>query len=110
VCGVVALATAWGWTRSHPDRTHRVRFTLVAAALCLVLAGWPLVGVIEDLRFARYDPDPAVAAPADAAFGRWHLVSVLVNLAVLALVAAATVLAARLPADPPAPGPPEKAG
>ncbi|HEY1380870.1 MAG TPA: glycerol-3-phosphate 1-O-acyltransferase PlsY [Gemmataceae bacterium] len=107
-CGVVALVTAWGWTRSHPDRVHRLRFWLIALALMIVLGSWPLAGVIEDLRVKRYSDDPAVSGPADAAFGRWHLMSVLVNLAVLALVAAATALAARLPAEPPA-APPAKA-
>src|SRR5438876_3358370 len=29
-CGVVALVTAWGWTRQSPERVHRVRFTVLA--------------------------------------------------------------------------------
>jgi acyl-phosphate glycerol 3-phosphate acyltransferase len=107
-CGLIALATAWGWTRTHPGRVHRVRLALIALALALVLASWPLVGVIEDLRFARYSPDPAVAEPAEKAFGTWHGVSLALNFAVLLLVAAATALAARLPADPP-PAPTPKA-
>src|SRR5262249_14446548 len=42
VCGLVALVTAWGWTRAAPaERVHRVRFTLLVVALALVLIGWP---------------------------------------------------------------------
>jgi glycerol-3-phosphate acyltransferase PlsY len=107
-CGIVTLVTAWGWVRSSPDRIHRIRFWVVAIAFAVVLASWPLVAIIENLRFARYSADPAVAGPAEAAFGRWHLASVLVNLAVVLLVGAATALAARLPAEPAA-APPAKA-
>ena len=107
-CGVLALATAWGWTRSYPGRVHRVRFALIALALVIVLAGWPLVGLIDDLRVARYSADPAISGPAEAAFGRWHGLSLVLNLAVLILVGVALALAARLPGDPPAE--PTKAG
>jgi hypothetical protein len=108
-CGLVALITAWGWSRSYPGRVHRVRFGVIAVGVLLVLAGWPLVAKIEALRFARYASDEAVAGPARAAFGLWHTVSLLLNLAVWILVAVALGLAARLPADQAVPAP-EKAG
>jgi glycerol-3-phosphate acyltransferase PlsY len=108
-CGAVAVATAWGWSRYYPDRVHRVRFIVIALALVLVLAGWPLVGVIEGLRFARYSTDESVAGPARSGFALWHTVSLLLNLAVLALVGVATALAAKLPADQ-SPDCPPKAG
>jgi hypothetical protein len=104
-CGVVALATAWGWTRTHPGTLHRLRFMVIALAFAIVLVGWPVVGKVETLRFARYAGDEA----ASAAFGLWHTVSLVLNFAALALVGAATGLAAALPADPPA-GRPVTAG
>jgi acyl-phosphate glycerol 3-phosphate acyltransferase len=108
-CGLVALITAWGWTRAYPGRIHRARFVVIAVGLLLVLAGWPLVDKIETLRFARYSADEAVAVPARAAFGLWHTISLLLNLAAWVLAGAALALASRLPANPPA-VPPEKAG
>jgi acyl-phosphate glycerol 3-phosphate acyltransferase len=101
ICGLVALVTAWGWTRTHPGRVHRVRFALIALGLLLVLAGWPLVEKIEGLRFARYSGDKAARAAANADFLFWHGISLSLNLATLALAGAATALAARLPGDPP---------
>jgi glycerol-3-phosphate acyltransferase PlsY len=101
--GVVALATAWGWTRMYPDRIHRLRFMVIALAFALVLAGLPVVGKVESLRFARYSGDEA----AKAAFGQWHTVSLFMNFAVLALAGVATALATRLPVDPPAVAPPK---
>jgi acyl-phosphate glycerol 3-phosphate acyltransferase len=95
-CGLVALITAWGWARSNPARVHRVRFILIAAAVVLVLAGWPLVEKIEGLRSARY-----YSVAAQYEFMELHLLSLLLNFAVLVLVGVATALAARLPADPP---------
>jgi acyl-phosphate glycerol 3-phosphate acyltransferase len=99
-CGVVALVTAFAWTKAAPTvPVHRIRFALLAMALALVLAGWPLVGKIEVLRFARYAADEAVAAPAREAFGLWHAASLILNLVVLLLVAVALALGARLPAS-----------
>jgi acyl-phosphate glycerol 3-phosphate acyltransferase len=109
-CGLVALITAWGWTRSYPGRVHRVRFVVIALGVLLLLAGWPLVDKIEVLRFARYSADETVAGPARAAFGLWHTVSLLLNLAAWALAGVALALAARLPADPPPATPAEKVG
>jgi acyl-phosphate glycerol 3-phosphate acyltransferase len=98
LCGVVALITAWGWTKTAPaERTSRIRFAIVTMALALVLAGWPLVGKIEELRFARYAADEAVADPARAAFGVWHTVSLVLNLGTLVLVGIGLALAAKLP-------------
>jgi acyl phosphate:glycerol-3-phosphate acyltransferase len=99
-CGLVALITAWAWTRTYPDRIHRIRVIVIALALILVLAGWPLVEKIQTLRFERYSPDEAVAAAANKAFGLYHGISLALNLAVLALAGVATALAARLPGDP----------
>jgi acyl-phosphate glycerol 3-phosphate acyltransferase len=108
-CGLVALITAWGWSRSNPGRVHRVRFVVIALGVLLVLAGWPLVDKIEALRFARYSPDETIAVPARAAFGLWHTVSLLLNLVALTLAGVGLALAARLPVDPQAAAA-EKAG
>ena len=101
VCGVVALATAWGWVRTYPGFVNRLRFSVIALAFVMVLVGWPLVGKVESLRPARYAGDPV----AVEAFRKWHLVSLALDCAALALVGLATALAARLPGDPP-PAPP----
>jgi hypothetical protein len=101
VCGVVALATAWGWMKTAPaDRLVRSRFAVLAMAVALVVAGWPLVGKVEDLRFARYSADESVSAPARDAFGRWHTVSLLMNFGTLGLVTVGMGMAARLPDEP----------
>jgi hypothetical protein len=102
-CGLVALITAWGWTRTHPERVHRIRFGIIAAAMALLLVAWPVVGKVDALRIARYDSTDK--AGAQAAFNLWHTISLLLNFAVLGLVAWATALLARLPDDrPPAAG------
>lgn len=110
VCGLVALITAWGWTRSYSERVHRTRFALIAIAIAFVLAGWPIVIKVEGFRFARYSTDSAVAAAAKSAFALWHTASLLVNFAVLGLVTAALALTAKLPADPALPASPPQAG
>jgi hypothetical protein len=102
VCGVGALITAWGWMTSNLDRIHRARVMLIAGAMAFVLVGVLLSGKVEELRLARdLAVDGTAHAAAQSAFTLWHLISLLVNFVVIVLVASATVLAARLPADPP---------
>jgi acyl-phosphate glycerol 3-phosphate acyltransferase len=104
-CGVVALATAWGWTLRPPRGVNRLRFALIAVAFLLVVVGWPVAGKVESLRQARYAGD----SDANAAFDQWHKVNLYLNLGTLALAGVATAMAARLPYDLlPAP-PPAKA-
>jgi acyl-phosphate glycerol 3-phosphate acyltransferase len=110
VCGFIALATALPWARL--GGVHRWRLSLLLTALVLVIAGWPLEMRIDALRTPRNQateeylraPEPALALnamkAARAEFGIWHGVSVMVNLAVIACVFAATVLAGHLPAAP----------
>jgi hypothetical protein len=58
---------------------------------------------VSALRLRRFSPDAAAAAAAAAAFGRWHVVSLLLSFVTIALSGAALALAAKLPADTPAP-------
>jgi acyl-phosphate glycerol 3-phosphate acyltransferase len=100
-CGAVALVTAFGWWRF--GRVHQVRVIVVAAALTTVVIGWPISDEVSALRLRRFSPDAAAAAAAAAAFGRWHVVSLLLSFVTIALSGAALALAAKLPADTPAP-------
>lgn len=94
-CGLLALATAAAWARI--GKLHAWRFAIVTAAVGLVLAGWPLVGKVAELRAARESADAVVAATAREAFGMWHGISLMLNMATLALVGAAVALMAVLP-------------
>jgi glycerol-3-phosphate acyltransferase PlsY len=99
VCGLLAVIPALAWSRSDPrDRLHRARAVLLILALATVVIGWPLAQHVSALRVARYSPDPAVAAAADAVFGGRHLVSLLVNMLTVLFVTGAMALAAALPA------------
>jgi hypothetical protein len=103
VCGLVALITAWSWMTPNSDRIHRAMVILIVGAMAFVLVGILLSGKVEALRLVRdHATDGAAHAAAQSAFTLWHLISLLVNFVVIVLVASATVLAARLPADPPA--------
>jgi glycerol-3-phosphate acyltransferase PlsY len=105
-CGLLALGTALGLSRSHPGRVHRLRSLLVLLALLAVLAGWPVEQKVSALRVARnqavdaYLHEASQAAAAQRLrmeFGLWHGVSLLLNFITLGLVTAAMTLAARLP-------------
>ena len=61
----------------------------VILATLAVLAGWPVVGKVSELRGAGPE--------ARAAFVTWHLVSLLLNMLAIGLVGVALVLAAALP-------------
>ncbi len=115
-CGAVAFLTALGWSRA--GGVHALRVTVLLTALACVAGGWLLARVVGDLRGPRDDttdavlrisaPSAAEVAAAEAArraFTRWHLASVLLNLATLALVAVAAVLAAWPPAGTAPAGP-----
>jgi acyl-phosphate glycerol 3-phosphate acyltransferase len=118
-CGLLALGTALGLSRSHPGRVHRLRGNLLLAALLLVLAGWAVERRVNELRGPRYltadaflqsSPDQAealkqAALDARAEFGRVHGLSLLLNFATLALVTVGMALAARLPEGVAGPAP-----
>ena len=121
VCAVLALATALAWW-NLPAGIHRARAVILLVALVAVAAGWLLERKVEYLRARRAKISDAVllsASPsqesvrtADAArkdFGTWHTWSLLVNLLTLAVVTAAMVLAAWLPAGDARPAEPAPA-
>jgi hypothetical protein len=116
-CGLLALGTAVGLSRSYPRRVHRVRATVLLGALLTVLVGWPVELKVSDLRRPRYEafdaflqsPPAAEAKAREEAlaarreFGMWHGFSLLLNLGTVVLVTAGMALAAQLP--PPGRGP-----
>jgi acyl-phosphate glycerol 3-phosphate acyltransferase len=111
VCGLVALATALGWSSARRgEKVHRVRAAVLVLALLGVAGGWWMERVVHGLREERGQAMDAVllgaeptrdqvarAEAARAEFGRWHGYSLLVNFATVALVTVGMALAARLP-------------
>ena len=98
VCAVIVFATAWTWRKELPGR-HKLRFQLAFAALASVAAGWWISSVVSQLRLARFDPNPDIAAIAREQFATWHLVSLGLSSVTIALAFALLVLAARLPEE-----------
>jgi hypothetical protein len=121
-CGIIALVTALAWVGHGPEKVHRIRAFLLAAALVCVGVGWWLEHVVNELRGPRNELTDAVlrstppssaqvaqARQARQAFATWHGYSLAVNFATLLLVVAAAALAAQLPtASQPAALPSEK--
>lgn len=99
VCGLVALVTAAVWFRHGP--LHRWRAYLLALAVLLVAVSWPLSNHVSELRVARFAADSSVADAAKAAFGLWHLVSLLLSFVTTCLAGVALAMAGKLPNDPP---------
>jgi acyl-phosphate glycerol 3-phosphate acyltransferase len=99
-CSIVAVLTAWSWSRSHRESgVHKLRSILAILALATVILSWPLLEKVSQLRWERYASDPDVAVAAKAAFGAWHAGSLLLSFVTLLLVAALMALTVRLPAD-----------
>jgi len=99
ICACLALATAYAWTRSVQAHVglHKLRFYLLALALAMVLAGWPIAQKVSGLRAARYAADSAVATAARADFATWHLISLMLNIMTVLAVTIAMALAAGMP-------------
>ncbi|MFO0847366.1 MAG: glycerol-3-phosphate 1-O-acyltransferase PlsY [Gemmataceae bacterium] len=98
VCGLVAVLTAAVWVRAEPGtRVHLARLVVLAVALGLVVAGWAISDRVSELRLQRFDPNPAVADAARAAFGPWHLVSLALSGVTTLLAGVGLALGARLP-------------
>ncbi len=99
VCGVLALVTALSWYRSG-GAVHRRRVYVISLALLTVAVAWPLSNYISELRVLRFSTDVNVAAEAKAAFGPWHLVSLLLSFVTVCLAGIALALAGSLPGEP----------
>jgi acyl-phosphate glycerol 3-phosphate acyltransferase len=98
ICGVVALVTALGWWRAEGgQRVHRCRVILILAGLLTVAVGWTLSDYVSQLRLARFSSDEAIASAAKAAFGPWHLASLLLSTVTVALAGIALAMAGSLP-------------
>lgn len=96
-CGVAALLTSLVWI-ARPGLINKLRPLFIALALALVLANLVYLSpLIHELRIERYSTDPSIAEPANKAFGAWHGISLLVDLAGLAFVFVAMTFAAGLP-------------
>jgi acyl-phosphate glycerol 3-phosphate acyltransferase len=96
-CGILALGTALGWKEVEDRRLHHVRIGLLAIALAIAVAAWPLARHVGKLRLERYDPNRAIASAAQVAFASWHFASVSMTMATLFLSGTALGLAAHLP-------------
>jgi glycerol-3-phosphate acyltransferase PlsY len=110
ICGLLAVGTALGWPRSHPESVHRLRGTILLVALVTVLIGWPLERKVSDLREPRNQATEAYLQSRSEAslqamkaargeFATWHLVSLALNFVTLGLVTWGMALAARLPQE-----------
>jgi acyl phosphate:glycerol-3-phosphate acyltransferase len=97
VCGAIALVTAFSWWRL--GRVHHMRVIVVAAALTTVVIGWPISDEVTQLRLLRLNEDSAVADAANQAFGKWHLVSLLLSFVTVVLSGTALALAGKLPEE-----------
>jgi acyl-phosphate glycerol 3-phosphate acyltransferase len=99
-CAALALITALGWWK-RPGPVHKWRAIYVGLAALTVAIGWPLSLTVSALRVQRFDVNPSVADAAKAAFSQWHLLSLFLSLATLALVGVALAMAARMPEGTP---------
>ena len=95
ICSWLAFASARGW-RKEPGSGNRWRIRLSLLAMVLIAASWPISLYVSELRVWRFDPDPAVAAVAKAAFGPWHFASLLLSAITTALAGILLAMAAGL--------------
>ena len=128
-CGFIALATAFPWVNQPGgSRVHQWRLYVLLAAVLFVLIGWPLERHVSALRVPRNESTEAflraVANPnANAAtiaerktemeqargeFVKWHLVSILLNVATILCVTVAMAMAGNLESAQPQPEPEPK--
>jgi len=95
ICGLIAFVTALAWWRH--SGSSRVRVIVIGIALVTIAIGWPLSNSVSELRPQRFDPDSAKAEAAKAAFGLWHMVSLLLSFVTTLLAGIALAMAASLP-------------
>jgi glycerol-3-phosphate acyltransferase PlsY len=114
VCGFLAVTTGLGWSRRlQAGKVHKVRVSILLAALATVLIGWPLEQKVNQLRDPRNRAvEKFLEAPKDKTayeaaleakvdFGRWHLISLFLNFGTVILVGIGMALAAQFPESSP---------
>jgi acyl phosphate:glycerol-3-phosphate acyltransferase len=94
-CGLIALVTALGWFAR--GGVHRWRVYVLVVAVLTVAVGWPISEEVSRLRLLRFSSDAGAASAAKAAFGEWHLVSLLLSFVTVCLAGVALALASKLP-------------
>jgi len=99
LCAIAAVCTAYAWRTTTGSRVHHWRFVVLAIAAATVAIGWPISVEVTHLRLARFDPDAVTAAAAKAAFGPWHVASLILSLITTTLASIALALAAKLPTE-----------
>ena len=95
VCGLIAFFTAMSWW--YAGKLHRRRVYVIGIAVLIVSAAWPLSNYVSDLRLQRFYATESIRESAKAAFGTWHLVSLLLSFVTTCLAGVALAMAARLP-------------
>jgi len=95
ICSWLTFATTCGWRR-EPGRGNRWRIRLSFLAMLLVAVSWPISLYVSELRVWRFHPDTTTAALAKAAFGSWHLASLLLSAITTALAGVLLAMAAGL--------------
>lgn len=112
ICGLVTLGAAFTWIKH--GTVHQWRAGLLFVALITVLIGWPIEQHVSALRGPRNqtmdaylqanseNAPRALAAMKEAksAFGRWHLVSLMLNFVTILTVAGAMALVGNMPQEP----------
>jgi len=96
VCGLLALATAIGW-RDAPGLIHRWRVRVLFVAVLTVVVAWPISNYVSELRVLRFALETATRDAAVAAFGPWHLVSLLLSFVTVTLAGIALAMGGKLP-------------
>jgi acyl phosphate:glycerol-3-phosphate acyltransferase len=89
ICGIIATGTAIGFLVTRPGRMSKWRAILLLVAMTLVAIGWPVSQHVSELRLQRFDDQAAKDS-----FAAWHVISLVLNLGVLALLAPVMALAA----------------
>lgn len=99
-CGAIALITALTWWNSSPDRsTHRRRVYVLVVALLSAVIGWVISSHVSELRMQRFSMSDEIRKAARAAFGPWHMVSLLLSFVTVLLAGAGLAMATKLPSD-----------
>ena len=98
LCATVLLITCQRWSQWERS-IQRWRQVLILLATLTVVIAWPISLKVSSLRLERFAVDPQIAQMAKAAFGPWHMVSLLLSFITTLLVGGILVLAGWLPSS-----------